>query len=268
MKKIIVNIIRPGGNDTALVEGLYSSFERRILNKKIMDKFPAIEQVGFYQHEEQKNLAYLEMAGGEFCGNACRSLAFLLINSSFGKINIHSSGTNKMIKAGMKKGYSFTQIPSNNLFRNIKKINKNIWQVKLDGITHLIFYNNSANVDVNNIKKFGMDLLEKTYLSKTEKAAGVMIVTEDRKLFPIVWVRDIQTLFLETSCASGTSAVAALELFKSKNNKIVTTLIQPSNIPITTSITMQNGVPIIEAFGTTKFLSRNEFTFENFLPQN
>ncbi|HEX8965259.1 MAG TPA: hypothetical protein VF820_02415, partial [Patescibacteria group bacterium] len=225
MKKITANIISPGGNNTALIEGLFSPSERKQINKKIMQIYPTVEQIGFYRYDEEKNLANLEMAGGEFCGNACRSLAYLLIKSTYGKLKIKSSGTNQIIKAGMNKGYSYTQIPVNNLFENIKKINKNIWQVTLEGITHLILYEKSPIIDINGIKKFGMDLLNKTKLSETEKAAGVMIVTEDRKLFPVVWVRDIQTLFLETSCASGTSAIAALELYKNKYKKIVTTLI-------------------------------------------
>jgi len=258
MKSITVTIIRPGGNDTALIAGLYSVLERRKINKAILKKYPTVEQVGFYYYDKQKNLAFLEMAGGEFCGNASRSLAYLLINSSYGKINIQSSGTTQIIKSGMNRGYSYTQIPASNLFENIKKINENIWQVKLDGITHLILYEKSPIIDTNKMKKYGMYLLHKTHLSKTEKAAGVMIVTEDRKLFPIVWVRDIQTLFLETSCASGTSAVAALELYKSNSKKIVTTLIQPSTIPLTACVTMQGKKSYVETYGVTTFLLKEE----------
>lgn len=69
-----VTILYPGGNTTAIVEGIPSSqLERRRINDVIMKQYPKVEQVGFLD----RSLPRLQMAGGEFCGNATRSAACL-----------------------------------------------------------------------------------------------------------------------------------------------------------------------------------------------
>lgn len=76
MKKtqLTVTILYPGGNTTAIVEGIPSSqLERKRINDAIMKQFPKVEQVGFLDRSKP----LLQMAGGEFCGNATRSAACL-----------------------------------------------------------------------------------------------------------------------------------------------------------------------------------------------
>ena len=49
--KIKITILNPGGNITALIEGTNRpKVERRIINDKIMAKFPMVEQVGFVDY--------------------------------------------------------------------------------------------------------------------------------------------------------------------------------------------------------------------------
>jgi diaminopimelate epimerase len=249
-------IISPGGNDTALVQGIFNPAVKKIINDKIMQKYPNVEQVGFYQSNNKS--IRLDMAGGEFCGNATRSLAYLLLAQKEGLVNISVSGTDKLLSAGVKNGYSFSQIPlkENNL---IEKIDKNIWKVSLDGITHLVVYKKTAKAELETMKNDGMQLLKKTKLDQTEKAAGVMYVMEDFKIIPIVWVRDIQTLFLETACGSGTAAVGIVQLVKQNKERLLTTLIQPSNNFITTMTMKKNNNYYSEIYGTTEIvMSRKE----------
>lgn len=90
-------ILNPGGNITALVEGIP---DRRPLRKKINDEimkvFPKVEQVGFLD----RSIKRLEMAGGEFCGNATRCAAYLLLGGKPGKVSLSVSGTdNKKLRA-------------------------------------------------------------------------------------------------------------------------------------------------------------------------
>src|SRR4051812_12238872 len=102
MKKqtLQVAILRPGGNDTALIAGIPKKKMRRAINDAVMQKFLSIEQVGFYEFNFIKNEARLEMAGGEFCGNATRSLAYLLLNGKIGEVKICVSGTKQILTAG------------------------------------------------------------------------------------------------------------------------------------------------------------------------
>ena len=67
--KFKYKILNPGGNKTALVEGLDFSKEERVkVNNIILEDNKDVEQVGFIDRSKRK----LEMAGGEFCMNATR----------------------------------------------------------------------------------------------------------------------------------------------------------------------------------------------------
>lgn len=82
--EIKYNIYYPSGNTTALVIGSdYLQFRKRI-NESIMKMHNNIEQVGFVFVEN--DVYKLEMAGGEFCGNATRSAAYYFLNGKDGKV--------------------------------------------------------------------------------------------------------------------------------------------------------------------------------------
>ncbi len=202
-------ILRPGGNDTALVRNIVPKEERKRINDAIMSNFPYVEQVGFYSYNRKDNTGRLAMAGGEFCGNALRSLAYLLLEGKIGEINFNVFGTRQILKAGIRKKTAFAQIPTLNNFNPISKINENLWQVDLEGITHLI-KPVTQKLSRNNAKSIAKKLLNQTKLIDSKPAAGVMFVREENsrlKIMPVVWVRDIKTFFYETACASGTAAV-------------------------------------------------------------
>lgn len=62
-----------------------------------------------------------------------------------------------------------------------------------------------------------------------EKAIGIMLlekVSNKIKINPVVWVKDIDTIFYETACGSGSLGTAIYNYFKNKEEKIE--LIQPS----------------------------------------
>ena len=60
------------------------------------------------------------------------------------------------------------------------------------------------------------------------------------KINPIVWVKAIDTLFYETACGSGTTAVCMVEAFLKKQNQKIDVL-QPSGLVITASIINEEG---------------------------
>ena len=122
MKKIIKNItiLRPGGNDTALVPGLnWTKIEMKLINDRIMNLYKNVEQVGFIDLKKPE----LQMAGGEFCGNATRSAAYLALKGKLGEINIKVSGVNKTLKAGIDlQGNTWSQMP---IYEDSKLIKQN-----------------------------------------------------------------------------------------------------------------------------------------------
>lgn len=236
-----ISIIRPGGNDTLLIKGLVKNPNRKkLINDQMMSLYPNVEQVGFYEFNPKTNMATLEMAGGEFCGNATRSLAYLLLNGKKGEIKVQVSGTTKKLRAGIKKeNTAFAQMPIYSSLDSVQKIDNNLSKVSLSGITYLITPL-PKNKSVNELKKIGFSLLKENGLAYSEPACGVMFWSKRKKQYkldPVVWVRDIKTLFYETACASGTAALGLWIAKTNPSSKIQTSIIQPSSQPIRVTIT-------------------------------
>ena len=100
MNQIKYSIYRPAGNDTALVYGTnYTKKMKKKINDAIMKKHTNVEQVGFISNNGKKEL---QMAGGEFCGNATRSAAYNYLDGMQGKIHICVNSKDKII-AGVDK---------------------------------------------------------------------------------------------------------------------------------------------------------------------
>lgn len=238
--KYQITILRPGGNNTLLIKGLIKEpIKKKLINNQMMDLFPNVEQVGFYDFIPKTNIATLEMAGGEFCGNATRSLAYLLLNGKPGQIRVKVSGTTKELKAGIRKeNTAFAQMPVTN-FKLIKKLRTNLFRVDLEGITHLV-YMQKRQTNTQNLKYYAFEILQRENLIYSVPAAGVMFTTDYEKfieLKPVVWVRDIETLFYETACASGTAAVGIWKSIQNKNKLTKVKVKQPTGKIIGAEIT-------------------------------
>lgn len=226
-----ITILGPGGNDQLLIEGVIRKEKRRKINDAMIKKFPNVEQVSFYNYDKENNTAVLELAGGEFCGNATRSLAYLLLQGKKGKLQIKVSGTTQSLDAGVRiPKTAYAQMPINQL-QPIKQLSKNLFQINLQGIIHLISTNQPEVKTDEALKRFAFNLLQKENLVYSVPAAGVMFLKQYKNyisLKPIVWVRDIETLLFETACASGTAAVGIWKAFVTNNAKETIDVLQPT----------------------------------------
>ena len=204
-------ILDPTKNITALAETPVETELQPAVALKIMEREPTVEQVGFVSGNS------LRMAGGEFCGNATMSAAALICSRNeheAGKkttVELSSSGAGDVsvgIECNSDGSYTGTvQMPPplsiENVSLEFNGENYALPAVRFSGIIHLI---NEGVVDKviaeAAIKKWCGDL----------NTDGVGIMFYDRKnstLEPLVYVREPETLFWESSCASGTSAVGA-----------------------------------------------------------
>lgn len=240
MKTYKYTIYRPSGNDTALVERLIlKPALKKQINNAIMVQSPAVEQVGFIDKKKMQ----LEMAGGEFCGNATRCAAYQFLNGRYGEILIKVSGVNRRLKAGIdRSGNSWAQMPVYSDSRKLTK-NKDCWIVELEGITQVVCERKDKFTSKDKAKKKGLEILERLNLTESVPAAGVMFLTKTNGQFsiePIVWVRDIKTLFYETACASGTAAVGVVTALKSNKSVDSLQIFQPTNLPIFVSVDFKN----------------------------
>ncbi len=223
--KMNYTILRPAGNDQLLIEGIVKKENRRAINDAMIQRFPNVEQVSFYEFDKKNNTARLELAGGEFCGNATRSLAYLLLNGKPGKLSLQVSGTKHLLTAGVNKSdTAFAQMPIFAKNQTVKKLRNNLFKVELEGITQLIDTSSVEKKSKVELKNYAKKLLREENLLFSVPAAGVMFVKQtptEILLQPVVWVRDIETILYESACASGTAAVA---LWYSKNKSATTTI--------------------------------------------
>lgn len=141
-----------------------------------------------------------------------------------------------------------------------------VFIVPLSGITQVITENYPQNRSPEELNKKGFEILTKLQLTKSVPAVGVMFVKKQKGVIsidPIVWVRDIKTLFFETACASGTAAVGlveAMKLARSQNRSEICALFsicQPSGNFLKVFIKLKNGIPdYAEIGGPVKIIKK------------
>lgn len=213
-------IIDSSKNITALVVTPTNRFNYKDICLNIMKIHSEVEQVGFVDFSNDR--LRLEMSGGEFCGNATLSAVALFskLSQKTGDFSINVSGSNSVIKAA-------SEITGNDYFCNcfipfpkrrddlcvFEKGKEFILPVmELEGITHII-----APLDFNKQKA---ETLIKDYAARNKlSAVGFLFYGEENSsLIPLVYVIDIDTMFYENSCASGSCAICAYEFLKSNKN--------------------------------------------------
>lgn len=232
------SIYKPAGNDTALVYGLeYTQEQKKEINDAIMAKHQNVEQVGFLGTNQKPEL---QMAGGEFCGNATRSAASAYLNGKQGNLQVFVN-SKEFINAGVDKdGKAWCEIPLYHGEDVITEKGPGIFIVKMNGMVSVVIQDEVAKNFLCNkekLKDTGMEFIHKYHLEDNE-AVGVMFcehIDGVLKINPVVWVKSINTLFYETACGSGTTATCMVEAYlKQCSQKI--DILQPSGLIITAQI--------------------------------
>ncbi len=247
MNKYDYRIYIPSGNPTALVMGLENDPTRRKeINDEIMEKYDDfVEQVGFVNTDI--NNPELMMAGGEFCGNATRSAVKYYLNDQKGNLKMKVSGVPELLNTGMdENGNAWVDMPiiKGPYEESVKKLTETSAIVRMYGIVHVVIESGDINKEFSkeDLKKYAYSILEKQNLL-CEDAAGVMFVNriddENIEISPVVFVRAINTLFYETACGSGTTAVGVYESFKRKDG-IDVNILQPSGNTINVKTTVDD----------------------------
>ena len=215
--------ISPTQNMTILVTSPVDRQFHKDAAKKIMayDNVHA-EQVGFVEKPENpKAQARLQMAGGEFCGNAAMSLCAYLIWNGDVKcereeqctIPIEVSGASDVLYCDIKKKDEYflakinMPIPETIGSFDVEIAGCSLPVVYMPGITHVI-----ADTDKVSVSK---DMLLETLVFNPgsftkEDAFGIMFY--DKKagfIEPFVHVATAGTKMWERGCGSGTAALGA-----------------------------------------------------------
>ena len=234
----MLNIIVPTGNSTALVISSEKVKDKKKINDFIISKHKDIEQVGFINKDT--NNPELVMAGGEFCVNATRSAVNYYLNNSKGRIKINIPNLNFVIEGGIDdKGETWVLL---NIFKRVSEKYSKIAKCKViivefKGIVHAILRDEIIR-DKNDeeIKEIAFSLLKELDLTKY-KAAGIIFKNYKNRITritPVVYVKNVNTLFIETACGSGSAAIAIYNYFK--YNVSNCRIVQPSKMCLNTKV--------------------------------
>ena len=218
--KVTVVIADPAGNRTAIVrQGVPKNERAKVADAIMRDKDLDVEQVGF----ETRPLyggsnGRLEMAGGEFCGNAARSFGYLLCTES-GKdyCKIEMSGTREILEVicDPERGTSATQMPMPEKMEMVGEDAEHLYPlVVFRGIAHMLCIGVEPDPDFAEriIDKFGggYSAFGIQFLQREEGEAGDGSDTV-RTLTPVVHVAGTDTTIWERSCGSGSLAMGWYE---------------------------------------------------------
>lgn len=230
-------LCNPTGNITALVESEVKVELHSKIGEMILAKEPTCEQVGFILPPENGSDITLRMAGGEFCGNATMSVAAFfckkngLSDGEEKEVFVRVIGTKENVRVFVKKEkgeyYGKVDMPKPRKIYDYKftfESHNYIYPVvEFESISHVIIEDDVPVYMPEQCIKYWCDSLK-------AKALGLMLLNKDKTaLRPLVYVKEPESLTWESSCGSGTTAVAAF-LSKKSNNPVSLSLSEPGGI--------------------------------------
>lgn len=265
-----VVIAYPSGNTTGIVFDNFTQSELRdnnTLNQRIMNtwketanNYPEIEQCCFVTAPKDPSaIARVEMFGDEFCGNATRSVIRVITGGKEYSGFIEVSGVERPLAFSMEQDDTVKlEMPlPEDKSKLTEKLEEGIL-VKLDGISQLVVFDKKVSprellTEILNRGKYKLD---------QEQAVGVSVYDKDKKIAKFcVWVKDVNTVFDETACGSGTCAIGVASAMGIQESTEIE-IIQPSGEIITTkTIYNKNSgtVELSEIAGEVDILFDGEF---------
>jgi diaminopimelate epimerase len=217
----------PAGNITIFVlDPVESREERAALTKALLaDPSLGAEQVGFVIPPPGSPSAgnwRLEMMGGEFCGNAARSFGLYVARetglSGQHTVNIEISGAGEAlpVRVDTGPGRAELRIPGPLAVETLEFEGGPLPVYVFEGITHLIFPDPVPRRDLvfalrdKWLAAGSVRGLPDARRDPRPGAFGVMFWDAGKKFMrPAVYVEAAASLVFESSCGSGTAALAA-----------------------------------------------------------
>ena len=206
------------GNVTCFVLTLVNQELYQQVGKIIMETLePSVEQVAYILEDG------MEMSGHEFCGNASRSYGLWMARKEGqkgeGEVMVRVSGANQPLKVVVNTKTDYTRItmPLPMKFEKVDWSNAGlggeITKVEMEGIHHYVCIGVPYSEEVMSL------ILEKAKGDSGAPALGVLFFEPAAMtMIPVVHVRGVDTVYIEGSCGSGTTAVAAM-LAEEKDEK-------------------------------------------------
>lgn len=244
MEQLTLRVLRanPAGNITLYVLDPVDPALRPKVTAHLlgMDRFKA-EQLAYCCTPIMGGQGRIEMAGGEFCGNATRAFAMVMQQEmgvpSPSTMSLEVSGCDHLVTAfsDLAAGAAESEMPLPRSVRTVQVEGQTGVLVDLDGIVHLVVEGVAPSLDF--FQKVEPLFQEFPGL----EAYGVMFLDRvTSHITPLVKVPAANTLVWEGSCGSGSVASAIACAMGAPDGQYDQDLIQPAGV-IHVKLTLDQG---------------------------
>lgn len=225
-KKLDIQIADPSGNITIFVRTpVERKHYQQVAGQLLAEEDYGAEQVAFIlqgslssQNPSADGIdGSMEMCGLEFCGNASRAFGLMLASEAgetghvTKRIRVSGCDAPLTVELDMETSRAKIRMP-NPLFCEVQGTRT---VVDLGGILHIIVEapktegSSTEEQQAEMERTFGK-IRSEVYRTMDPPALGVMFWNSaEKKLTPVVYVKDVETVYFEGSCGSGTTACAA-----------------------------------------------------------
>lgn len=215
------SILDPTGNITALVESPVEAAKRQAAAAAIMRRHDDVEQVGFLSPAGEDGLPALQMAGGEFCGNAtmCAAALLSLQGKNGDTVRLRVSGAKqpvevKLCRTGDDSFRAELQMPpaieiAERAFA-FEGLRGKLPLVRMEGISHLAVESRSPFMKLLDDLEAAERAVKAFCAELSADGLGLLFLEgegQERRMTPLVYIPGSGTVFWENSCASGSAAV-------------------------------------------------------------
>ncbi|SFD80432.1 Diaminopimelate epimerase [Paenibacillus catalpae] len=232
--------VNPTQNMTILVKTIHPMEEYIPIASRLMsyDSVYA-EQVGFINKPNKKGAdASLQMAGGEFCGNACMAMAaYLAVESGLQpnatmEITLESSGTERLVacrvnKVNEKYGCQVTMpLPNKVEQKSVMYDGEDLSMaiVRYDNFFHIVIEVESFS-PVWRSRAEGLARL--LGLTLGSNLIGILLFEpKSNAMAPLIYLPELDSMVWEKGCGSGTASLGAYLSWKN-NGAITSQVAQP-----------------------------------------
>ena len=235
----------PAGNLTALVLSPVPVGERAALSARLMAACPeGFEQVGYVDEASLlSDFPRLDMMGGEFCGNAARAFglyAALRRGRDERALSVRISGAQRPVPVmhDPERGEAYADMPLPLGMEQITALGRSVPVVRMEGIAHAVLLNAPPSGETAEAVLRAMP---------PEDAQGVLFV-EGARMTPLVAVPAAGTRVWESSCGSGSVALAAL-LCEGRDDGIHTFSFDEPGGHLRVHVTLRGGRPARAVMG-------------------
>ena len=239
----------PAGNITLFVLDPVPVGDRAGVASRLMEGSD-VEQVGFVCPPVMGGAGRMEMAGGEFCGNATRAFGMLMARRLGGvsQVLVEVSGCHRpvTVDVDLAAGTARAQMP---LPRGVGRTEVDgcpATMVDLVGIAHLVVENVPPSLEF-------FQKAEPLFRDIPDLDAYGVIFLNGGTMTPLVKVPAADSLVWEGSCGSGSLAAAVAQSQNAPDGPFVRSYTQPAGV-ISVTVIRRDGEEVFASIGGPEIL--------------